>query len=316
MSTPHTILGAGGAIAGNLVPILLGNNESVRLVSRSGKPVEGCESVKADVLDKAALRDALKGSAVVYLLIGIEYKIKEWERKWPVIMQNTLDVCSEYGIPLIFFDNVYMYGKVNGPMTEETPFNPVSKKGKVRAEIARMLLDAVKSGKVKAAIARSADFYGPYSQEVSFFHQLLLKNQQKGKKGQLMISADMPHSLTYTPDAALGIYRIAKDPSAYNRTWHLPTASPALTGRQLAAIAARYYGAPAEVSILSRFMIKLAGIFINVIKESVEMLYQYDAPYHFDSSAFEKHFSIVPTSYEKGLKETAEFYKKQAAGSR
>jgi len=309
MSKPHTILGAGGAIANNLVPILLENGEKVRLVSRSGKSQKDCETRKADVLDKLALKAALEGSSIVYLLIGIEYNIKQWQQKWPVIMQNALDICSELNIPLIFFDNVYMYGRVRGEMTEETPFKPVSKKGEVRAHIATMLLDAVKAGNVKATIARSADFYGPYSQEVSFFHQLLLVNQLKGKKGQLMISADQPHSMTYTRDAAAGIYAIAKDTSAYNQTWHLPTASPALTGKELGTIAAKYTGSPEKLTVLSRFMIKLAGLFIPAIKESIEMLYQFDSPYHFNSKKFEKHFGILPTSYEEGLKRTIEFYR-------
>ena len=51
-------------------------------------------------------------------------------------MSNSIEACKRAGAKLIFFDNVYMYGKAGGPMTEETPFNPCSKKGEIRAKIA------------------------------------------------------------------------------------------------------------------------------------------------------------------------------------
>lgn len=304
----HTILGAGGAIGSNLVPVLLKHGEQVRLVSRSGKTHDGCESRKADVLNKASVLKAIEGSAVVYLLVGIEYKSSIWQQNWPIIMRNVLDACMETKTKLIFFDNVYMYGRVQGKMTEETPFKPISKKGAVRAEIASMFLADVKAGKIQALIARSADFYGPYAEGMSFYHQLMLKNQRAGKGGQWMVNAQVPHSMTYTPDAAAALYALAGDESAFGQTWHLPTAEPALSGEELAALGASFTNGKAKVSVLSNFMIRLAGIFVPVIRESIEMLYQYDSPYFFDSSKFEKHFGWKATSYHDGIRDTVKFY--------
>lgn len=48
-----------------------------------------------------------------------------------------------------------MYGKVSGPMTEETPFNPCSKKGEIRAKIATALINEWESGCLVAMLARS-----------------------------------------------------------------------------------------------------------------------------------------------------------------
>src|SRR5205814_3179054 len=104
---------------------------------------------------------AVKGSDIVYLLIGLDYKIEVWQEQWPKIMHNTIKACKEVNAKLIFFDNVYMYGKVDGVMTEETPFRPVSEKGEVRASIATMLLKEMRAGNIQALIARAADFYGP-----------------------------------------------------------------------------------------------------------------------------------------------------------
>ncbi|MEZ5173141.1 MAG: NmrA family NAD(P)-binding protein, partial [Bacteroidia bacterium] len=78
MQKPFTIIGAGGSIANNLVEILIKNREMVRLVSRKGIMVPGCETVVADALNSVSLQNAVKGSQVVYILIGLEYKTKVW----------------------------------------------------------------------------------------------------------------------------------------------------------------------------------------------------------------------------------------------
>jgi len=173
---PYTIIGAGGAIGTPLAQELIKSGKPVRLLSRSAKPQEGAESLAVDVFNQQALTEAVKGSKVAFLLVGLEYNAKLWAEKWPLVMQNTLKACADTGVPLVFFDNVYMYGPVEGKMTEETPYKPSSKKGKVRAEIANMLHQAVREGKVKALIARSADFYGPWADEKGVFYQTVIKN--------------------------------------------------------------------------------------------------------------------------------------------
>jgi nucleoside-diphosphate-sugar epimerase len=229
MHKPVTIIGAGGAIANCLTPLFVEKNEPVRLLSRRGTSMSGAQSMAVDVSNQKELTKSLKDSSVVILLIGIEYKTALWQQHWPVIMDNCISACIENNVPLIFFDNVYMYGHVEGEMTEQTPFNPCSKKGEVRAKIASYLLQQIKKNNIRASIARAADFYGPYAQEKSFFHQLVLKPMMAGKKAQWLINSSVPHSLSYTMDMARGLYLLAHDESTLNQTWHLPTASPAPT---------------------------------------------------------------------------------------
>jgi nucleoside-diphosphate-sugar epimerase len=243
-------------------------------------------------------------------LVGIEYTTAQWQIQWPKIMDNCITACIENNVPFIFFDNVYMYGKVDGIMTESTPFNPCSKKGEIRATIASHLLQQVKKNNIRASIARAADFYGPQAEEKSFFHQLVLKNLRAGKKAQWMVNAKVPHSFSYTHDMAKGLYLLAHDENTLNQTWHMPTAKPALTGEEMIAIAANLMGQNNKYMNLSKWMIKSFGWFNKVVGESVEMLYQYEHPYHFSSEKFEKHFNYKPTSYEQGLRETNLFYKK------
>lgn len=304
----HTILGAGGAIANELLPVLMEAKEPTRIVARHPKQIIGVESVSADLSNADQTMEAVKGSSVVYLLVGLEYDYKVWAQKWPLVMTNTINACKATGAKLIFFDNVYMYGKVEGVMTEETAFNPCSKKGVLRAAIVNQLLSEIKSGALSGLIARSADFYGTAATKTSVPNMLVFDNFSKGKKAQWLADAQVPHSYTYIPDAGKALYFLAKDETAFNQTWHLPTAPNPLTGEQFIALAAEAMHQPNKYSVLSKLMIRLAGLFIKPIKESYEMIYQSDSSYVFDSSKFEKHFGFTPTSYEEGIKETAKYY--------
>jgi len=300
----HTILGAGGAVGNQLIPILQQSNKRIRLVSRTARS-SGEESIAADLTDYDQTRAAVSGSAVAYLLVGLAYDIRVWRNAWPKIMANVISACKASGTRLVFFDNVYMYGKVNGVMTEETAFNPISKKGEIRADIATQLLNDMKVGNIKAMIARSADFYGPGGFSTSVPNMLVFGNLRKGKKAQWLLNAEVLHSFTYVPDAARALSILANTESAFGETWHLPTAKSPLTGKEFIKEAAKEMKANGDYSVISKGMMRLAGLFNRTIKESFEMAYQNEFPYLFDSSKFDKTFKFEFTSYPEGIKKTA-----------
>jgi nucleoside-diphosphate-sugar epimerase len=304
----HTILGANGTIATELVPILQKNNKQIRLVSRSPKPVAGAEVMAADVLNYEQVLKAVSGSDVVYMLIGIAYDAKVWAKDWPVIMDNLINACKATGAKLVFFDNAYMYGKVNGPITEETPYKPISKKGTIRAGVARTLQAEMEAGNIKAIIARAVDFYGPQVTEKSAAGTLVFANMKKGKKAQWLINADVPRSYNYTPDAAQAMYLLATRADAYGQIWHLPSVSPALTGRQFIKLAAKYMQGSDKVQVLPKWLLKIFGWFNPFMREAYEMNYQDEFAFNFNSSKFEKAFNFKPTSYEEGVKATAQWF--------
>jgi nucleoside-diphosphate-sugar epimerase len=158
----QTILGANGIIGQELSRHLPRYTSIIRQVSRNPRKVNPAdELMKADLLNYDDVEKAVAGSKVVYLLAGLKYDVKVWQQQWPVIMRNTMDACKKHQAKLVFFDNAYAYGLVKGVMTEETPYNPVSRKGEVRAKIATTLMEEVKSGNLNAMIIRAADFYGP-----------------------------------------------------------------------------------------------------------------------------------------------------------
>jgi nucleoside-diphosphate-sugar epimerase len=298
----QSILGSGGIIANHIATSLPAYTDKIRLVSRNPKVVTGKEElVSADLNSAGDVLKAVKGSDVVYLTAGLQYNSKVWQEQWPVLIQNVINACKENNAKLVFFDNVYMYGKVVGPMTEEAPFNPCSRKGEVRAKIATMILDEVAKGTLTALIARSADFYGPETNN-SFLNMMVFENMKKGKSAQLMISKNLKHSFTYTPDAGKATALLGNTSSAFNQTWHLPTDSNALTSQQIVEIAAKELNVKPKITVLPKLMIQLAGLFNPIIKESVEMLYQYDSEYIFDSGKFDKAFKFDKVLYADGIR--------------
>ncbi len=297
----HTILGAGGAIGVDLAKSLAAHSRAVRLVGRNPKKVnDNDELVRADLLNASATADAVKGSSVAYLTAGLPYRVDVWQRDWPIVMRNVIDACKRHNAKLVFFDNVYMYGLVKGKMTEETPFNPNSKKGEVRAKIAQMLLDEIKQGNLTALIARAPDFYG-INLQTSILEFTVIQNLRKGKSAQWFCNPDALHNFIFTPDAAKATALLGNTESAFNQTWHLPTAEP-VTGRTLVALFAQAFKTSPKISVLSPFMLKMLSPFVPILKEFKEMLYQYEFDYQFDSSKFQKAFGMLPTRYEDGAK--------------
>jgi nucleoside-diphosphate-sugar epimerase len=300
----QTILGANGIISTKLAKNLTKYTRKIRLVSRNPQKVNADDELfSADLLKPGEVLDAVNGSDVVYLTAGLKYEIKVWQEQWHIIMRNVLDACKKFNSKLVFFDNVYLYGKVNRAMTEETPVNPSSKKGEVRAKIAQMLFDEVNNGNLKALIARAPDFYGPRNNN-SVANMLVFDNFRKGARAQWLINDNVKHSFIYTPDAGKGTAMLGNTESAYNQIWHLPTSKNPLTGKEFIVLAAKEFGVEPKYTVLSKWMLRIAGMFNGDISESIEMLYQNDSDYIFDSSKFETEFAFTPTSYEEGIKET------------
>ncbi|KAA9345551.1 NAD-dependent epimerase/dehydratase family protein [Adhaeribacter soli] len=301
----QTILGAGGSIGTELSKELTAYTNKIRLVSRHPQKVNHTDELfPADLTNAEETDKAVAGSEIVYLVAGLEYKLSVWQQQWPIIMRNVLDACKKHKAKLVFFDNMYLYdaGKL-AHMTEETPVNPISEKGKVRAQIAEMLLQEVRTGSLQALIARAPDFLGPKN---SVAVEVIYKNLVKGKKANWFVDAGKVHSLIYTPDAAKATALLGNTPDAYNQVWHLPTSHEKLTAKDWIKLFARELGTEPNYMVLKPWMISLIGLFIPVVKESKEMLYQYDRDYYFDSSKFEKRFGMKATAPEVAVRQVVQ----------
>lgn len=299
----QTIIGAGGAIGLPLARALAGYTSDIRLVGRNPKQVNGSDTLMAgDVLDRNFLLQAIAGSQVVYVTVGFPYALKAWQTMWPRFTRDLIDGCIRYGARLVFFDNMYLYAASATPfMDEETPIDPPGEKGKVRANVFAMVMEEVEKNNLVALVARAADFYGPHNAN-SAFSIMAAQNLLRGKKAQAFGDIDRVHTYTYTPDAARATALLGNTPEAFNQVWHMPTTKQRLTTRAWIELLAGEIGVPSRIQVVPDWMIRVLGVFVPIMREFPEMLYQNKQDYVFDSSKIETRFGLLPTDPAEGIR--------------
>ncbi|MBA2288433.1 MAG: NAD-dependent epimerase/dehydratase family protein [Ktedonobacteraceae bacterium] len=162
----HVVIGAGGGAGSAVVRLLATQGKQVRAVGRhplSWLPAE-VEFVAGDISHPAQAIEVCQGASVVYLCANVPYH--QWAQQFPPIISGALGGARAAGARLIFCDNFYMYAPTTAPITEQTPLAPITRKGKVRVQLAEMLLGAHERGEVQVAIARTSDFYGPRANSI------------------------------------------------------------------------------------------------------------------------------------------------------
>jgi nucleoside-diphosphate-sugar epimerase len=302
----QTILGANGQIGHELALSLKREfTDNIRLVSRSPKRVNDTdELMPANLLDAQQTLDAVAGSEIVYLTVGLPMDTAMWVAQWPIIMSNVIAACSHHKAKLVFFDNTYMYPQTAEVQREDCRFEPNGAKGNVRAEIVNELLRAMNTGQIEALICRAPEFYGPGMTQ-SITNTTIIDNLKSGKKARVFLRDDTLRTLIYTPDASRAMALLGNTPAAYGQTWHLPCDTPR-TYKEFIGLAAEAFGANPEYVVLKKWQIKLAGVFSQRIRDAAELLPRYEVDNIFCSEKFNKSFpDFVVTPLKAGLKSIA-----------
>jgi nucleoside-diphosphate-sugar epimerase len=312
MSTnKHVIFGAGPlgqAVARELVKRGL----TVTLVNRSGQAPAGLAGVQMAAGDAYSLdftRQACQGAAVVYQCAQPHYH--EWVEKFPPLQASIVEGAASAGAKLVVGENLYMYGEVDGPLHEGLPYAATTRKGRVRAEMAEALLAAHRAGKVRVAIARGADFYGPGVLDSSLGSRAIVPALQ-GKPASLVGGLDLPHTYTVSDDFGRAMVLLGERDEALGRAWHVPN-PPTLTQRQLMTLFFAEIGRPARMSGMGRLMMSLGGLFIPAARESVEMMYEFEKPFVVDSRQFVQAFGDSATPHAQAVKATVAWYRRHLA---
>ncbi len=301
----QTILGANGQIGEELARELKRNFTSdIRIVSRKTQKVNDTDQVfSADLSIKEKAIEAVKGSDIAYFTLGLPISSDLWEQQFPLILQNVIEACKINGTKLVFFDNTYMYPQDDRILNEETIFDPVGRKGKVRRQMAEMVLKEMQSGRLEAVICRAPEFYGPGKTQ-SITNTFIFNNIKEGKKLKVPLSADKKRSLIWTPDASRATALIGNTPDAFGQTWHLPVDESHPTYKQFIALASEIYGRELKYVVVPKFIFNIGAIFNPRIKELQELLPRYEHDNIFDDSKFRKRFpEFKVTSYKKGIEE-------------
>ncbi|MDF0529349.1 NAD-dependent epimerase/dehydratase family protein [Tsukamurella sp. 8F] len=299
----QTILGANGQIAVELARELgRAHTDDLRLVSRNPRKVnEADEVVSADLLDAGQTARAVAGSEIVYFTAGLPADTALWEARFPTMLRNALAAARAAGAKFAYFDNTYMYPQDDHVQTEETPFAPVGRKGRVRADMATMVLEETVRGDVPALIARAPEFYGP-GRTQGFTNSLIIDRIKTGKRPLVPVRADRRRTLIWTPDASRALATLGNTPDAYGQTWHLPVDDDRPTYREFASMATAAFGAADRYTVVPEWALIASGIFDAQAREIRELLARYRYDNLFDASKFAERFpDFEVTTYRAGL---------------
>jgi nucleoside-diphosphate-sugar epimerase len=306
----HVVFGA-GQVGVPLAERLLAQGRRVRIVKRSSASVPaGCEVVLGDAADQAFCVAAARGAASVYHCMNPPYDARIWADKVPRYMDNLIAAAGKAGARLIVLDNVYMLGRPGGrPLNEESPVNPCSRKGEIRARAAERLFEAHRRREVVATSGRASDFYGPGG-TLTGLGDFFWPRALAGKFVYSPYPLDAVHTYHYIPDVAAGLAVLGcADPSAYGRPWMLPCA-PAGTLRDLVTKLATKLGREIRVAQAPRWLVKTIGVFMPLMRELDEMLYQWDEPFIVDDSRFRERFQVSPEDANRATADTVVWAKR------
>lgn len=309
----HVIFGS-GALGLGVAQILQAEGKRVRVVNRSGKaPIQGAaEIVAGDATNADRVREICQGAAVVYNCTNAPYT--DWPALFPPIQRGIIAGAGAAGARLVVAENLYMYGEVAGPLTEDLPNAPTTRKGRVRAQMAEELMEAHHKGIVRAVSARGSDFYGPFAREQGIFGERVLRPLLTGKKVSMVGNLDMPHTYTYTADFARGLVILGAHDEAYGQAWHIPNA-PTLTTRAMLSLFFAEAGLPPRMGSIPGGIIKLLGYVNPLIREIDEMLYEFDKPFIVDSSKFVRAFGDIATPHRQAVRQTLAWFRAQFSAS-
>lgn len=306
----HVVFGT-GPLGMAVARKLASQGKRVRMVNRSGRGTRpaGVEIAQADVTSHEDARRACAGASVVYNCTNAPYT--QWPQTFPLLMAGVIEGAASVGAKLIVGDNLYMYGPVRGPISEDLPYAATGRKGLTRARMARMALDAHNAGRVRVAIGRASDFYGPGVLD-SAMGQRVFENILRGMPADLLGDIDAPHSYTYIEDFADGLATLGERDEALGQVWHLPTAQT-LTTRQFVQMVFQEADLPVKLRVAPRPLISIMALFNPIIQEIKEMLYEFEEPFVLDHSKFERAFGSNPTPHAEAIRQTLGWYRQRLA---
>jgi nucleoside-diphosphate-sugar epimerase len=306
MGTMNIVFGT-GPLGYAVAEELLARGQSVTLVNRSGQGdiPEGAALVKADVTNPERTREVCKNVRTVFHCAMPPYT--QWPELYPAITYGIMKGAISAQANLVYGDNLYMYGQVNGPIKEDLPYNANGPKGKTKGEMADKLIRAHNEGKVKVAIGRASDFFGPRVLN-SILGERVFMPAIKGETINLLGRIDQPHTFTYIKDFAKGLVTLSENDNAFGEVWHIPSAETITTQRFLRRVFSETETIP-PVKTATKLVVNVMALFNPIIKELKEVLPNYQLPYVVDHSKFERTFGNHSTPHKTAIKETVEWYR-------
>jgi nucleoside-diphosphate-sugar epimerase len=235
-----------------------------------------------------------------------------WPEEFPPMLRRVIDATAAVGAKLVMVDNLYGYGPGAGIMTEATAEQATDTKGEVRRRMTEMVLEAHRSGKLRVAIGRASDYFGPRADNSSIT-ALSIEPVVDGKTLRWTGSLEAAHSVAYLPDIARAYVTLGTADRADGEIWILPHHAP-VTGRQFLGFVNDALGEPAKIGLLSVMMLRLAAPFHKISKEMLGILYQWTDPFIVDDSRFQAAFGpFDATPIEDAVRTTVDWYRSRSS---
>jgi nucleoside-diphosphate-sugar epimerase len=307
MTEPNVHVVAGlGAVGRAVVDELVGRGLTVRAVSHhpAGGLPQGVEVVPADLADPASARRAIAGAAVVYHAASAPYH--RWPELLPPLMRGIIEGAAATGARIVYADNLYAYGPVDGSLTEDLPYRATGPNGRVRATLADQLMAAHAAGTVNATIGRASDYYGPRGRQSTAGERLFLP-ALAGKPAQVLGDPDLPHTLTYLPDFARGLVTLGTHDEALGQVWHVPSAET-LTTREFARLVFEAAGHPLRLQVLRSALLAVLALVNPTLRAVREQQYQRTAPWVVDHGKFARAFGTDVTAHPEAIARTIDWF--------
>ncbi|RIQ18855.1 NAD-dependent epimerase/dehydratase family protein [Jiangella rhizosphaerae] len=306
----HVIVGA-GQIGRLLATRLVADGHEVTVVSRSGSGPDGVTKVAASAADEARLTQVAQGADVLYNCANPQYH--RWTQDWPPMAAAMLGAAQTTGAVLTTLANLYPYGPVDRPMTEDLPLSSAGVKGQVRARMWADALAAHRAGRIRMTELRASDYYGPGVRDQGHAGERFFPPLLAGKPAGYLHDPTVRRSWTYVHDVAAALAAAGSDERAYGRAWHVPTVAP-FSARELADKAAAIAGtSPARIRRLPYWVQDAMGLVSPMMRELKETRYQFDRPFVLDSSDFQATFGQQPTPLDEGVAATVSWWQGQPA---
>jgi nucleoside-diphosphate-sugar epimerase len=305
----HVVLGT-GPLGLALARLLAATNDRVRTATRSGQAdlPSGVEVVGANLAEASDARRACDGAAVVYHCANPPYT--KWPELHPHLMDTIIEGAAAAGARLVFGDNLYAYGPVEGPITEDLPYRPKGPNGRTRARIAETLMHAHEAGLIQATIGRGSDFFGPHA-HLSTVGDRVFARAIEGQSAQVLGNPDIPHTVTYIEDFARALVTLGERDEAPGQVWHVPNAET-VTLRRFVQMVFESAGHPPRLRAAPRWGIAMGALFSPTLRAVREQLYQSERPWVVDSSKFERAFGWGATPVPDAVAATVAWFRQQA----
>lgn len=287
---------------------------SVRVVSRTGRASvpDEVEVVTADLSDSVQSSRVFAGAATVYHCVSPPYA--QWATLVEPLMRGIIDGAVAAGADVVYGDNMYCYGPVDGPLTEGLPYRPNGRGATARAAAAEQLLRADRDGRLRATIARASDFYGPRVRQ-SIVGARVFRAVLAGRAAPVVPGLDAPHSYTYIHDFAAALVTLGtRAEIASGQVWHVPSAE-AMPTREFLALAYQQTGHPPRFRSLPKPVISIGGYFSGSLRALGERLYQTERPFVVDHTKYQEAFSATPTPMKQAIAQTLAWYRQNSTRS-